>query len=356
MPSNENRRVEIYDWIRVLGMILVVLGHASYISHATDFGSISYELPYTINGHYQDDIIPNAIRTIGGWAYSFHMPLFFMLSGAVYSLKQAGSFDQIVVKKAKALIIPYFVYGLIFMLPLKYYCDFYKEANMTRVVRNFLEGGAESGHLWFLITLFWCFVLGYILIRYVGKRSMAAVLLIGILLSRMKLEYLPDYLGFKNSLNYLLWFLMGFIFEEYIREKIEQMKTGSQILIFVIMTVVMILLPLDDGNGAIVYIAFHCAWFMLFSLMFMKLSRKLGMKGRIIMFLSPICVYIYIFHDPLEYLILKEAFAYNWLSSGAYVYVYYILRTVGVFVVSALLGMAVYRVKGTIKKKNEEKQ
>jgi hypothetical protein len=32
------------------------------------------------------------------------------------------------------------------------------------------------------------------------------------------------------------------------------------------------------------------------------------------------------------------------------------LRTVGVFVVSALLGMAVYRVKGTIKKKNEEKQ
>ena len=351
MPLNKNSRIEIYDWIRVLGMMLVVIGHASYLSHATDFGSVAYELPSTINSHYED-FIPYAIRFIGGWAYSFHMPLFFILSGAVYALKKADTFDGMVIKKAKSLIVPYYIYGVAFMLPVKVISDFYKNADMKKVFRNFFEGGAENGHLWFLITLFWCFLLGYLLIEFVGKKSMIAALLIALILSKCELSFLPAFMGFSNAFNYVFWFMLGFVFEKYLRKKIEEQGTGKTAMIFALMTAVMIILPVDNGQGATAYVAFYCAWFILLALLSQILIGRIELLRKLILFLSPLCVYIYIFHDPMEYFILKEAFEHDWLSSGVYVYVYYFIRTAGVFIVSALLGFGICKIKGKIKRRN----
>lgn len=82
--SNSKGRLEWIDVLKCLGMLLVVLGHASEESAA---GTYRY------------------------YIYSFHMPLFFIISGMTFYLQcQRRTFDfiEIVKNKAKGLVWPYF--------------------------------------------------------------------------------------------------------------------------------------------------------------------------------------------------------------------------------------------------------
>ncbi|EUJ29371.1 acyltransferase [Listeria cornellensis FSL F6-0969] len=73
------KRLHWIDNLRGFGMILVVWGHMN---------------------------IPIALETI---IYSFHMPLFFFISGYLYK-KNNNSFKEVVKKKATVLLIPYFFF------------------------------------------------------------------------------------------------------------------------------------------------------------------------------------------------------------------------------------------------------
>ena len=85
------------------------------------------------------------------------VPLFFMLSGAVLALRPLGRFDAVVQSKIKRLIIPYFVYGWLFMLPVKYIGHFYSRESVLQAMQGLLSG-QDAGHLWFLTALFWCLI------------------------------------------------------------------------------------------------------------------------------------------------------------------------------------------------------
>lgn len=54
--------------------------------------------------------------------------------------------------------------------------------------------------------------------------------------------------------------------------------------------------------------------------------------------------YIYLFHDPINYIILRFAFGdMQILTSGAGCWLYLMARTVGIFVISMLLGEMLQR-------------
>ena len=82
----DRQRLNYIDICKALGIILVVLGHT-----------------YSI---------PKALYLI---IYSFHMPLFFILSGFVYNKEknQNLGFKRFVLKQAKYYLIPYFVFSII---------------------------------------------------------------------------------------------------------------------------------------------------------------------------------------------------------------------------------------------------
>ena len=79
------KRIEWIDIAKSIGIMLVILGHI---------------LP-------MDSILKKYI-------YSFHMPLFFILTGIVYSYKDNESFCKIIEKQIKSILIPFFIFGLIF--------------------------------------------------------------------------------------------------------------------------------------------------------------------------------------------------------------------------------------------------
>ena len=79
-----NQRILYIDYVKALAMILVIMGHVNF-----------------------------ANQDIKAWIYSFHMPVFFFCTGLV--LKDIGkSLKESVTKYARRLIIPFFIWALLF--------------------------------------------------------------------------------------------------------------------------------------------------------------------------------------------------------------------------------------------------
>lgn len=85
----QTKRLHYFDVVKGFGIILVVLGHIEYIS--------------------------DPLRT---WISSFHMPLFFIVSGMLMQYKDEVSrpLKSTLAKKARGLIIPYLWFSLLYFV------------------------------------------------------------------------------------------------------------------------------------------------------------------------------------------------------------------------------------------------
>ncbi|MEE0931221.1 MAG: acyltransferase family protein [Acutalibacteraceae bacterium] len=82
----EKQRLDYIDMLKGIGIILVVMGH-----HLLELDGL------------------------GIWIYSFHMPLFFIITGYLSEHKKEKCEDikRVVINKAKSLMYPYFTFSLI---------------------------------------------------------------------------------------------------------------------------------------------------------------------------------------------------------------------------------------------------
>ena len=93
--------------------------------------------------------------------YAFHMPLFFMISGATFRLEKYEKFVDCVIDKAKKLLVPYVLLYLV-NIPLWYVNHRILGTSETSVLKVFLGmfvsnqelAPMSSGALWFLPVLF----------------------------------------------------------------------------------------------------------------------------------------------------------------------------------------------------------
>lgn len=136
------KRIEYIDIARGIGILLVVLGH-------NDFGYIS------LFGH----------KLI----YSFHMPLFFFLSG--YFLKTSIPFADFIKKRFNSLLKPYF-----FTIFLIYFMNvsFEKmgfETAIRRIVKSLYGSGLyiDWVQLWFLPHLFAASLYAFLFFAVFGR-------------------------------------------------------------------------------------------------------------------------------------------------------------------------------------------
>ena len=151
------KRILEYEWIRILAIFSVVWGHSAYLTE----GYTKYSVPASVSALYYSD--PAVFhRWLIEFIYSFHMPLFFVLSGAVFCLSNfsADSAFRLLAKKFHRLFLPYILWGCLFMIPIKYMFNWYSpDQNFFDIVIRYLVAGANSGHLWFLASLFATFAI-----------------------------------------------------------------------------------------------------------------------------------------------------------------------------------------------------
>jgi len=135
-PSPSKRvRIEWIDYAKGIGIFLVVVGHV-------------------IRGLEPSGVIPDgpAYRFVDSWIYSFHMPLFFFISGLFIDRQARRPTGTFFADKFGTIVYPYILWSLIQTLlqqPLMRYTNHPTQTN--QIARLFYDPIMQ---FWFLYTLF----------------------------------------------------------------------------------------------------------------------------------------------------------------------------------------------------------
>ncbi|HOO26986.1 MAG TPA: acyltransferase family protein [Lachnospiraceae bacterium] len=160
-------RLDYFDMAKGIGMILVLLGH---LQGDAIFSYSPYILPLCT------------------WIFSFHMPLFFIISGMLMNYKHDLQKDMAVLckKRFRGIMIPYFWFSL-FYISVVFYALFFggsiaPETLYVNLWYIFSMYGMNV--LWFLPALFFGELLFLFLTKKLGtKKSIAAIVILTILAS-----------------------------------------------------------------------------------------------------------------------------------------------------------------------------
>lgn len=138
--SNVKKRISYVDIAKVLGMFFIVYGH-------------------TLRG-----------GEITTWIYTFHVPLFFFLSGVIFH-EETLSIKTFLKKKGMALLVPFFVWALISTGTFAGMSSFISmqptlQSSQTNPLISILMGYCDANSpLWFLPCLFIVEILMLIIIK-----------------------------------------------------------------------------------------------------------------------------------------------------------------------------------------------
>ena len=120
------------------------------------------------------------VSKLTSFIYLFHMPLFIALSGALFAKSldrgRYASFMELLNKKAKRLVIPFIVVTLFYAVPIKFLSGYYNAS--TSVFSDVLIGQVliqGNTHLWYLLTLFMIFLVVYLCIKNIHKKTNTVV-------------------------------------------------------------------------------------------------------------------------------------------------------------------------------------
>jgi len=169
------KRIDYLDMAKGVGIILVVLGHSTFL---------------------EENLLT--------WISSFHMPLFFVLSGILIRLRgeENKSFRQLITNKLRTIAIPYLSFSIIYMV-IDFAYLILKHGNITIVdlQRSAIETVTLYGIsvLWFLPALFFAetaFLFTRKKTSY--KVTIAITVLVAVLASFVIPIFKDNYPMFKN--------------------------------------------------------------------------------------------------------------------------------------------------------------
>ncbi len=130
------------------------------------------------------------------WIYTFHMPLFFFLSGYVFSTKY--EFREFVGKKVKTIIVPYFCLGIPMILYETFVTQWWKEDKFGVFLGLVwdLIWQRRLWTLWYIAVLFFLNIFFFFLVKKCKNEQMLAVIsllgpVIGLVYYALGGGYLP---------------------------------------------------------------------------------------------------------------------------------------------------------------------
>lgn len=212
----KEKRINFIDIARAIAIIYIVIGHT---------------LVHSSHCHY-----------IFKFLYSFHVVLFFILSGYTFTVKE--SFNRFVKNKFLRIMIPYFVWALLYLIP--YFIlgqnvgdtiGTTSSFNIVTQLKNVMYGNGnmsalkQNSSLWFLPTLFTMQIMYYFLITVIRKRpKLRCLMFVPILLLSFIFNQFINFVlpwGLNSTLVLGVFFYIGYILKDYDllnKEKIMNMK------------------------------------------------------------------------------------------------------------------------------------
>lgn len=213
------KRITWIDIARGIGILLVVYGHT---------------------------LSADSFRYI---IYAFHMPLFFLLSGLVFSTKPDDTYRQFITKNARNILIPYGVFALLgFILwyvtrqvstsqaLIQFGSIFYGNGNHNLLAFNNL--------LWFLPCLFLTRILWFIVIRNLHTLiSRAGALLMFSIAGYLFSVFLPEVklpFGLETALTAIVFLGAGSLCIQH-REMVEHILKKYALVLFTLASILFVI-------------------------------------------------------------------------------------------------------------------
>lgn len=325
-----NKHIEWIDDAKTLTMLLVIIGHCTYYTIMTPFGGVSYfsDVPSS-----EFSFTWKLLGMTVAFIYTFHMPLFMLLSGACFSLsmRRDVKFKALLQNKAKRLLVPFLYTTLLVSIPLKYFSGYYNAS--SNVLHDIIFGQLllmGNSHLWFVFSLFWIFIFYYVLhgLGFTDKKwflpFLAGLSIVATYLGGKGYEFL----GLTASMKFLLYFAIGF---KYLH-RLDSAKWGGQILLVNVLCYVGLFL-LNKYIGDINVVATKILKYVLSvamaiygSLIMIQVSKWFGRLSaitskRIYKSFSRNSYELYLLSDPFNYVLIM--FLYQLLGD------YIILSNIG---------------------------
>ncbi len=183
----ETKRIDWIDAAKGFAILLVMMGHTLF-----------------------------HLRVIEVWLYTFHMPLFFFLSGYVFKIRDGESFLSFVRRKIFALVVPMLLFSIISILVnAVYYCAILHNKTMSSIGIEFriVCSAAFGTVFWFVLVscMLVCFGNHFLfLVSFKKQESMfSAILLLCSLVGWIWCTYMALFIavvvGFGSDCAVFYW-------------------------------------------------------------------------------------------------------------------------------------------------------
>ena len=285
--------------------------------------------------------------------YPFYLAGFFFCSG--YCYKPLESFKDLIKKKAKQLLLPWFIYSNLNILISSAISIKDHEGFLQEVLKNLLQIRTYGDRLWFLVALFVTFIPFYFLVKYMEKdeKNMNKGILIGIIIfiiKKMYSDYVP-YSIFPWGINKLPWhidyigtslvsMIIGYCFKKKYESIFDKYNNLFNRTLLSIVYISIMLLAYS------INVRFNFAFFVLYELIGQTLGilmvvawSKAIKSSKYISFVGSNTLLYFCLHNKvetvLEYLVKKVDIIYSYSLSNEIASI--VLSTIIVFITSIIL-------------------
>lgn len=198
MSNHKSERIEWVDIAKGIGIILVILGHS------VQFGG-----------------------TVHNLIFSFHMPLFFILSGVVYRFRDNRTFLN---KKLKGLLVPYIIFSIIGLVISMIIPSWRSGLSIRAILKDIYcanPNAVNVSSIWFLVCLF-IVSMAFNFIQKYNKKSQCIIVgvcfILGVTYSKMisVWTFLPEGrlpFNIDTSLIALTFFAIGAWLRNYVVDR-----------------------------------------------------------------------------------------------------------------------------------------
>ncbi|WP_461673448.1 acyltransferase family protein [Priestia megaterium] len=280
-----NNRINWVDMAKGIGIILVLLGHNSIT------------------------------KGLEQWIFSFHMPLFFFLSGLFFNYTKYLNFSDLLRKKSYALLVPYFIFSA-----LSYLYWYFIRNNMGDSTFNeplkpllgiFYSAGEEpwmlhNPPLWFLTCLFMVEIIFFLVIKFTKNIKQVSIILISFsfigYLSSIYLNIVIPW-SIDTAITATVFFGLGYFYKKYKQD----FKSKTSLLIIAPALIVNLLFIKEKidmsynyyGNFFNFYIA------AISGILVVILMSQILPKSRLLMYLGQNSLIIFALHLLVKPFVVK---------------------------------------------------
>ena len=203
------KKYNYIDFVKTITMFLVIVAHCTLFFSGNEFWFIKAE---------QESIV---LRWISKFVVLSVVPIFTFASGFLLQLslqKNKGSIVDLIRKKAVHLCIPYFIYGILWLVPTYTFFDIpsFGRDKGASLIDGYkaMALGQFSDVAWFLLMLFWVTLIWILLKELLKKENLIYGAMVSVVLYFVVHFYLGqiDYYKISQIDIYIIVFFVGAAF------------------------------------------------------------------------------------------------------------------------------------------------